>query len=567
MIQAFFRTFVIICLCVTSLLAPALQQDTPSTLPQQFTVSGTVVDKTTGEPIEDARITIVPAAQRDASHEVVTTANGRFVVGGLLPGKYRLAAERRGFLTESYDQHDHFSSLVVVGPGLPSENLKFLLKREASISGTIMDEQGETVRNAHVMLFQTGIANGIRTMRIPQQQVTNGSGAYRFSHLAPGMYFIVVSAEPWYAQHPGFTENETKAFGETTSSTFSLTTGGSNPDKETSSSLDVCYPITFYPGETDPNAALPAKLSEGEKMTADVSLHPAPSLHFRIFTGHDNSVKREFALLTKPFFDASLPVYALSTQVTRGYLELGGIPAGSYTMKVTSWGNSSAVTEDVDVSGNLELNQSQGGSSVHFAVFLKAGAAEKLPSRGNLYLRNKKTGEARTIPLSDMRNLESQQKIAPGSYDLALKEAPDDMFISSISAIGANVTGRTLTINENQSVKLRIELAQGKGEVNGVALRAGKAYGGTTLILVPDDASNNLPLLRVDQSNTDGSFAFSSVVPGKYMLLAVQDGWQLEWDRPDVLKAIEGHGQVLEVAPRGKYDLRIRVEQIEVSQP
>lgn len=430
-----------------------------------------------------------------------------------------------------------------------------------------MDEQGETVRNAHVMLFQAEIANGIRTTRVPQQQVTNGSGAYRFSHLAPGMYFIVVSAEPWYSQHPGFTENETKAFGETTSSTFSLATGGSNPDKETSSPLDVCYPITFYPGETDPDAALPIKLSEGEKMTADVSLHPAPSLHLRIFTGHDNSVKREFVLLTKPFFDASLPVYALSTQVTQGYLELGGIPAGRYTMKVTSWGNSSAVAQDVDVFGNLELNQSQSGTSVHFAVFLKAGTTEKLPSRGNLYLRNKKTGEAHTIPLSGMRDSESQQKVAPGSYDLALKEAPDDMFISSVSALGANVTGRTLTINQNQSVKLTIELAHGKGEVNGVALRAGKAYGGTMLVLVPDDAGNNLPLLRVGQSNTDGSFAFSSVVPGKYMLLALQDGWQLEWDRPEVLKAIEGRGQVVEVGPRGKYDVRIRVERIGVSQP
>jgi hypothetical protein len=82
------------------------------------------------------------------------------------------------------------------------------------------------------------------------------------------------------------------------------------------------------------------------------------------------------------------------------------------------------------------------------------------------------------------------------------------------------------------------------------------------VLLVPEDPANNLALFRLDQSDTDGSFTLASVVPGKYMLMAIQDGWQLEWTAPDVIKKMRGHGQSLEVSPHGKYDLRIRVEHI-----
>jgi hypothetical protein len=34
---------------------------------------------------------------------------------------------------------------------------------------------------------------------------------------------------------------------------------------------------------------------------------------------------------------------------------------------------------------------------------------------------------------------------------------------------------------------------------------------------------------RVDQSDSDGTFTLPRTRPGKYVLMAIEDGWDLEW--------------------------------------
>ena len=55
------------------------------------------------------------------------------------------------------------------------------------------------------------------------------------------------------------------------------------------------------------------------------------------------------------------------------------------------------------------------------------------------------------------------------------------------------------------------------------------------IVLVPQDAANNSPLFRRDQSDSDGSFTLLNVVPGQYTVLALAQGWDLEWGNPAVL--------------------------------
>ena len=80
-------------------------------------------------------------------------------------GKYSLTAQRRGYIEQSYEEHDQYSTAIAVGPGLNSEDLIFKLNAEGVISGTVTDEAGEPVRGAQVRLFQDEDTNGIRTTR------------------------------------------------------------------------------------------------------------------------------------------------------------------------------------------------------------------------------------------------------------------------------------------------------------------------------------------------------------------------------------------------------------------
>jgi len=56
-----------------------------------------------------------------------------------------------------------------------------------------------------------------------------------------------------------------------------------------------------------------------------------------------------------------------------------------------------------------------------------------------------------------------------------------------------------------------------------------------------------LTLFRRDQSDSDGSFTLPDIVPGMYTVVAIADGWELEWTNPEVLKPYLAGGVKVEV--------------------
>jgi hypothetical protein len=142
----------------------------------------------------------------------------------------------------------------------------------------------------------------------------------------------------------------------------------------------------------------------------------------------------------------------------------------------------------------------------------------------------------------------------------------DGIYIKSMAATGATVAGRTLQVSAGQSVTLTVSLGEGTGRVAGVAMKDENPVAGAMLLLVPEDPGNNLSLFRLDQSDSDGTFTLLSVVPGKYRLLGIQGGWQLEWANPDVLRPYLSHAESVEVAPNSTHDLKVRVHPMVSSQ-
>ena len=63
-------------------------------------------------------------------------------------GKISLNGARRGFISAGYDQHDQYSSAIVTGAAIDTENLVLQLAPRAAISGRVLDESGEPIRHA-----------------------------------------------------------------------------------------------------------------------------------------------------------------------------------------------------------------------------------------------------------------------------------------------------------------------------------------------------------------------------------------------------------------------------------
>ena len=78
--------------------------------------------------------------------------------------------------------------------------------------------------------------------------------------------------------------------------------------------------------------------------------------------------------------------------------------------------------------------------------------------------------------------------------------------------------------------------------------------------MVPEVPDHNLVLFRRDQSDSDGSFLLPAVHPGKYTVLAIEDGWDLEWLTPGVLQKYLPGGEVVEVTPNATLEVKLKVQ-------
>jgi len=536
---------------------------TPAT--QGYRIAGVVVNSLTGQPLPAVAVAIAPTTPHGSSREVSQTMvsgnDGRFAFAGLARGKYSLMAEARGFTLQSFESHDAYSSAIAVGPNLDSEDLVFRLQPDASIEGQVIDENNDPVQNATVRLFEKRITEGQRRTSPINQGQTDDQGHYRMGHLASGTYYLAVSARPWYAQNDR-----------------SASRRPSNPDiqahaAQEAAALDVTYPLTFYPDSEDSAGANPIALHPGEQATADVVMHTVPALHLRIHTGGGNSGplfaigKTAFPRVSQRIFEGYLDPVSNSPVSGNepGVVQILGLAPGHYVVEMPA---SNAAGEkasnrgwyrEIDLFGDADLNVGDAPSFVAVSGSVIFQGEATGPKNLAIQLSNPATGERFNTPLSDKGQFDfSNDTVRPGRYNVLLS-SPQGFFFSKLSATGAKLVGRTLDIPGGSSVRLVGVVTRGLGQVDGVALHDGQPFSGAMIVLVPQDPANNLPLFRRDQSDSDGSFTLSNVVPGQYTVVAIANGWDLEWGNPIVLQPYLKGGEAAQVTGEAKLQVKVEV--------
>jgi hypothetical protein len=80
------------------------------------------------------------------------------------------------------------------------------------------------------------------------------------------------------------------------------------------------------------------------------------------------------------------------------------------------------------------------------------------------------------------------------------------------------------------------------------------------MLLVPLEDAGNMALYRRDESDSDGTFAFGNVVAGKYMVVGIADGWELEWSRREVVEKYLALGTKVEVGKGGVGGVKVEVQ-------
>jgi hypothetical protein len=144
-------------------------------------------------------------------------------------------------------------------------------------------------------------------------------------------------------------------------------------------------------------------------------------------------------------------------------------------------------------------------------------------------------------------NADRTIEVPPGRYEVVLQGRPN-IFLTGLTAKGAEVAGRYITVGAGEST-LTVHMASGRATLSGIATLDGKPVVGAMALLVPItiEDPNSIPILVQDQTNTDGSFEMANVIPGQYILVAIDHGWQINWGDPSTLRGYLMQGVAVEL--------------------
>jgi len=537
---------------------------TPQPRNASFRISGTAVNLVDGQPLGSVEVTIASTEQRQQTQQV-TGPDGRFQFDNLAPGKYSLAGHRTGFAAQFYQQHDEFSTAIAVGPGLASENLVFNLTPDASVSGLVLDEENEPVRAGQVMLFLRSTG----TVHLQAETTLDEQGRYHFGHLRPGVYFVAIIAQPWYAQDRLVISQPGPLSVEGTSATNQVVAQPSDqPETTTPSPLDLTYPATYYPTATESDNAAPIALRPGERIVADVNLRAVPAIRLRIRSATSNAERPLAGIVQQRIFDSVVPTQQRSQQSTPGALTITGVPPGHLVLGIRSFNGTdwTSLNRELDVSADTDIDASEDHAGlVAIKGVIRLQANSPVPASAYVRFTSPESGETFGAQASDKGTFEVQQSLAgSANFNVAVYNVPD-LVVQSVSATGATVTGHTVSLPHNGSVQLTITMAQGLSRIDGTALRGDKPVSETMVILVPQHAENEPSLFRRDQSDSDGTFSLYQILPGRYTLVAIEKGWELDWHNPRVLKPFLEHGEVVEVAANKTYKVSLKLQSLDPS--
>jgi hypothetical protein len=525
----------------------------PTQLSGTFRIAGTVVSLVDGHPLDRARVTITDTKNSKNFQSTITSEDGRFEFKQVGPGKYSLQGARRGFIPAAYDEHEQFSTAIVTGPDLDTENLMLHLAPTAMLSGKVFDEFGDAVRHATVTLYREDHQSGVSRIRRFRNAQTDDQGSYVLSPLNAGTYFLSVMATPWYALHPFSPVRQ-----ETQNSSGAM-------DR----SLDVAYPVTYYADSTDPEAATPIPIKGGDHPQVDFHLAPVPALHLRFHIAQNAGEQIGMPMLQKRGLDGTdAGQNNIETQmVSPGVFEMTGLAPGSYTVRTpaTTSGQSARIN-DVDITNDdQELDTSSGEPTGSVKALIQLPGESKLPPQLNLALRDGR-GRIAAWAAVDTKGEADFQEVAPGNYAVLVQSPGRAFSVVRISSQGHESSGHTLTVAAGMPLTISLTLVGSTSSVSGFAKRARKAAPGAMVVLVPKDPDSNRELFRRDQSDLDGSFTLPNVIPGSYAIVAIEKGWSLDWSRPSVVAVYAQHGQAVIVPDRAERPIHLP-DAVEVQAP
>jgi protocatechuate 3,4-dioxygenase beta subunit len=161
-------------------------------------IAGRIVDAATGQPIAGAQVSV---SQADTGRSTTSESDGRYAVGNLGSGRYRLRVVAPGYLAREFGDAPPLGYTPIAPLGRDLTGMDVRLNRGATIAGRVVDDAGNPVVAVPVRVFRlsgepgntfisiAGRSMGLSLGADPRGQ-TDSRGEYRILAVAPGEYLV-----------------------------------------------------------------------------------------------------------------------------------------------------------------------------------------------------------------------------------------------------------------------------------------------------------------------------------------------------------------------------------------
>jgi hypothetical protein len=526
-------------------------------------VEGLVMKDPGSEPVKKALIELIAEDQSTGGdYTAITGADGGFRIEGIVPGRYRLIAERTGFVEVEKHQPRSEGRLLTLTAGQELKDVAIRLQATAAVDGRVTDEDGDALADAQVAVLGRTFVGGHNHWAQVGAERTNDLGEYRIAGLPAGQYYVSVTPPPDFKSLIEAASNAPAVVGK-------APTGGQECPPRTNCAAErpviTSYITTYYPGVKDRAQAAAVQLRAGEDFPANFSLTPSPSVTIRGSIGRVPPGASAAVMLRATDFNSTLNGGEVRKD---GTFEIRDVSPGTYTLLTTVTG---AAPQTLLARQTIEVGQDD-ITDVHLApqpgteirgrlLWGSKGPATKSdfsqffltlrPADGDEDLVNAfALGEGYSNPAHVAADGSFEwHNVPPGRYFVVLAadgaESPD-WFLKSVVAGGQEVSDAGLSVNGG-AIALDVVASSDSGVVNGmVNSHKGEPVINATVVLVPGEhyrsRTNRYKTTVTDQS---GSFVLHGIPPGSYTLLAWENMDGEEYYNPEFLKNFEGRGKAV----------------------
>jgi protocatechuate 3,4-dioxygenase beta subunit len=518
--------------------------------PRFASVAGIVLDDATRAPLLRVVVTLETKGEKPANAVAWTDSSGAFSFSSVPPGDYYLYATRDGYEFARYGaaSRDRPPEVLTLAPGEARLKIVFRMRRLASVSGTVLDPDGDPLSGVNVnVLAATYMRRKLHYAPV-SGAMTDDRGQYRVAGLLPGKYYVAATPQGWQsgtgqAEAVRGQAAETPKFG----AQFYA-----NADR-----ISAATPIELQPGKNLADidfqlalwhtASIKAKVIVPSEIASDaqvqVTVWSQDAARETNFSWGGGAAAPDYTFEVKDLIPGSYAAVAVATSHDRRYRGVERVEVGQDPEEVTI-----QLEPGIELSGRVRL---EGGKSAppHFRVSLVPG--DGLPF-------NMPQPEAEVKADGTFRI----EGVLPGVWDIGVEPIPKDGFVKSMRLGDQDVLTEDMLIGPATSEPLNIVLSTRGAIVDGTVTEDGedgkpaKAF----VLLAPDGKFENVwTLYRMAPADQSGHFEMKGIMPGSYKLYALD---RIDTDpsqNPEFLKPFLDLGEPVILNEGGHETKRLRL--------